>query len=108
MATDLNHSQGETKREVITYTADETESLSEAVIVALRKAVTRTRKPADAPEQLDVGVVDPLFETVDPDALDSLFSQSAGGTRPSGTVSFIHSGFEVTARASGEILVTQA
>ncbi len=108
MATDLNQSQRETKREVITYTADDTESLSEAVIVALRKAVMRTRAPADAPEQLDVGVVDPLFETVDPDALDALFSQSVGGTRSMGSVSFTHSGFEVTARASGEILVTQA
>ncbi|MFD1588566.1 HalOD1 output domain-containing protein [Halorientalis brevis] len=106
MATDLTQQQGETNREITTHTATDGESLSEAVIVALRKAASRTT--ATTTDQLDVGAIDPLFETIDPDALDALFGQPGDGTQQSGTVSFTHSGFEVTASGSGEVLVTRA
>lgn len=42
----------------------------------------------------------PLAETVDPDALDSVFSRS---TDAAGTVSFRYAGYDVTAHAEGRL-----
>lgn len=51
--------------------------------------------------------VDPLHEVVDPDALDAIFepTNDTGVTRTDGTVSFVFEGYDVTVRASGEIIV---
>lgn len=106
MATDLNHSQGETSGSVVTYTADERESLSDAVIAAMRLAAAAVRESDADDRSLEVGVIDPLFESIDPDALDALYSTTPDGSRTRGTVTFTHSGFEVIASASGEITVS--
>jgi hypothetical protein len=50
-----------------------------------------------------VGVadLDPLFEVVEPDALDALFNSSDG------YVTFPYCGYEVTVDASGAVTVTE-
>lgn len=48
-----------------------------------------------------------LYDSVDPDALDRLFSKKADGTpRPPGHVAFSVEGHQVTVYSSGEIVIT--
>ncbi|OVE82893.1 HalOD1 output domain-containing protein [Natronolimnobius baerhuensis] len=47
----------------------------------------------------------PLYETIDPDALDALF-QTAASEEPIGTVEFVHDGYTVTVESTGGITVT--
>lgn len=68
------------------YDASVDGSLDSAVVVAIAEATS------SAPNE-----VEPLYETVDPDALANLFSPTIQGeTRRTGTVSFLHDGCRVT------------
>lgn len=49
---------------------------------------------------------DPLYESVDPDALNALFDPGAGGTTPDLRVSFQYQDFLVAVSASGTISIT--
>lgn len=74
---------------------DECESIALTVISAV-SAVTNT-PPLE---------MEPLFDAVDPDALNSLLRRNSDAATRSGvTVSFRFEGHEVTADASGEVLV---
>lgn len=67
------------------YDASEDRSLGTAVVVAIAEA---TGTPARD--------IEPLYETVDPDALAALFGpRTADGSRRRGTVSFVHDGCRV-------------
>jgi len=89
---------GDSDEESFTYTVADDERLSEAVIAALREAAGVDRH--------NVGVLTPLFETIDPDALNALFSSTECGTPPPGTVPFTHDASEVTVSAAGEVVVS--
>lgn len=80
----------------------------------------RTRHETDGPGSLSVTVVtavsealdaepmevDPLYRSIDPDALDALFESTIGEDGSSARVSFTHDGCSVTVRGDGEVLVT--
>ncbi len=52
------------------------------------------------------GTVEPLYDVVDPDALDDLFRPKADGTpRVRGAVTFTLDGCEVTVEGTGDVLV---
>ncbi|WP_408960773.1 HalOD1 output domain-containing protein [Natrinema sp. 74] len=71
------------------------EPASYAVVQSLA-AVTDTE-----PESMQ-----PLYKTLEPNALDALFQPGSNDTpRPQGTVSFAHEGHDVTVHASGEIII---
>ncbi|MFC5972906.1 HalOD1 output domain-containing protein [Halomarina salina] len=70
-------------------------SLSVTVVSAVSEAL-------DA----DVTAVDPLYESVDPDALDSLFASATAGNRSTTRICFAHDGCSVTIYGDGEVLVT--
>lgn len=53
---------------------------------------------AVAPETLP-----PLYEAVDPDSLDQLFSDTSSGTRTAGHVTFTYAGYHVSVAADGQI-----
>lgn len=55
---------------------------------------------ADASE-LDATELDPLVETLDPDALDTLYASG----NPELTVSFAYHGWDVTLRGDGRLLI---
>lgn len=68
-------------------------SLSVTVVDALGEAL-------DA----DATTVDPLYHSIDPDALDSLF---VGRTDPAAAeLTFVHEGCSVTVRGDGEVRAT--
>lgn len=51
--------------------------------------------------------LDPLYETIDPDALDSLFSTTDGSTRTHhGKVRFTTNGYEVEVTSTGRVHLT--
>lgn len=71
----------------------ENESLSSKVVteVATAKGVS----PIDAP---------PLYDTIDPEALDTLFD----GVSRTGHVSFSYNGCDVSVKSTGEVQVSNA
>ncbi|WP_266081168.1 HalOD1 output domain-containing protein [Haladaptatus caseinilyticus] len=51
-----------------------------------------------------VNAIEPLYKTIDPDALDALFApQIDGSSRASGNVSFKYAGYWVTVSSEGAV-----
>lgn len=73
------------------------ESLSHAVVEAV----------ADA-EGTDPLELEPLYETVDPDALDALFSGIDGEPIGEGEVSFTYHGYEVSVDSEGSVSLAES
>ncbi|WP_135534598.1 HalOD1 output domain-containing protein [Halostella pelagica] len=74
----------------------ETESATEAVVIATAEATD-----ADPLE------LDPLFDAVDPDALNRLFESSDDGSdRPSGRIEFTYAGCDVSVYADRRVVVS--
>ena len=106
MSMDSAYPNGTKRQTSVNYTAAEDENPSEAVIAALREATGRSTSPDAGGE--DGNMLEPLFDTIDPDALDALFSSRNGTSTRSGTVTFTHVGFEVTVSAAGDVTVVDA
>jgi hypothetical protein len=55
-------------------------------------------------EQLSLDELEPLYDYIDPEALDTLFeSLNDGSSRAGGRVSFAFSGYQVTVTNDGEV-----
>lgn len=81
---------------MVESSADRTGSISNEVVLAVARATNS-----------DPTELDPLYEVVDPDALDQLFQPQFNGTeRRGGRVMFSIDGCEVTVHANGDIDVT--
>jgi hypothetical protein len=64
------------------------------------------RKVADAEGEVPGDLDPPLFQVVDPDALDALFAPTAGDSeRTTGMVRFEYLGYKVTVLADGSVTV---
>lgn len=81
----------------VTATRDRSESVSRSVIAAVAEA-TGT----------DPTAMQPLYEVVDPDALDAIFDPVAGETAPVGCVSFRFNGCDVYVYADGRTVVSSS
>lgn len=90
--------------EEYTYRADDDQTLSEAVIQAVTAAVGVEMIPTNA--NRSELALDPLYNTIDPDALDSLFQATEDGEPMPGAVEFLYCGYEVTVQSSGLVKVT--
>ncbi|ELY42022.1 HalOD1 output domain-containing protein [Natronorubrum sulfidifaciens] len=106
MATKHEHAATTGKRGEVTYTAGDDEPLSGAVIAALRTAVGREQPADQDADAVGIDSLTPLFETIDPDALNALFSSTYSGTSRTGTITFTHDGYEVTATSDGHVTVS--
>lgn len=76
-----------------TYHADDDETLSEAIINALSAVRNNTARNAQ-----------PLYESIDPEAVDNLFSGRSTRWR----IAFDHAGYRITADSTGEIRLEDA
>ena len=85
----MNQSSAETVRSA------EDGSISEAVILAVSEAT-----------ETDPIELEPLYDYVDPDALDRLFRTRGGLASRQGTVVFTMDGCEVTVHADGTVVAT--
>jgi hypothetical protein len=108
MATNYNQAREGDTADEITYTAGDDETVTEAVIAALRTASDDTTSPVHGTDGDRGDPMAPLFETVDTDALDSVFSSTPDYDRATGSVEFTHAGYEVTATATGTVTVSPA
>lgn len=87
---------GETTGTVIRRASvEDTDSVSTAVLQTLDSLPNFQARASD----------EPLFDAIDPDALDRLFSTTADGDRTRGYVCFSVDGYEVRVNATGEIVV---
>ncbi|WP_435074505.1 HalOD1 output domain-containing protein [Halorubrum sp. HHNYT27] len=74
------------------------DSPSESVIQGISEA-----------EGVDEESIDPLFNTIDPDALDQIFRNlSNGPNRTGGKVEFTHEGYDVTVWADGGVSIEKS
>lgn len=85
--------------ETDTYHAGFDPATEESVSIRVVEVVAAV---ADAePHELE-----PLFDSVDPDALDRIFEPRAGTSLPDGEVSFAFDDYAVTVYSQGEIVVS--
>lgn len=84
------------------YRCGANESFASAVVRAVGAVSGRDPVAPDA----DGGRLEPLYETIDPDALDALFHDADDGGDPVGTVRFDYCGHEVTVDSTGLVSVT--
>jgi hypothetical protein len=96
----------EAGQEIVSYTAAEDELPSEAVIEALRAATGRTASPGQVGDEAGE-LLDPIFRSVDLEALDALFRSVYGEAEATKTVTFTYSEYEVTVTAAGEVVVAR-
>ncbi|SIR63192.1 hypothetical protein SAMN05421858_3016 [Haladaptatus litoreus] len=55
---------------------------------------------------VDPADLEPLYETIDPDALDALFAHRTDGTaRTTGQITFVHAGYEITVTSDRTVTV---
>ena len=82
----------------LTFAVEQPAPLSQLVIEAV--AETRDVDPLD---------LEPLYNAVDPDALDALFGSKAQPAcePPTGEVSFSYEGYDVRVTAAGRVELTQ-
>ncbi|MFC4447650.1 HalOD1 output domain-containing protein [Halorussus aquaticus] len=101
MTSTSNASDGWQTEDTYYYRASGGEPLSEAVVAAVAAFSDRSSVGSDADEALE-----PLYGTIDPDALDVIFRDTTDEPR-SGTVEFAYSGHDVTVRSDGLVTVTE-
>lgn len=81
-----------------TYRIDDDQTATEAVLEAVS-------------DQADTDVLDlavPLYDAVDPDALESFYAAAAdSGQMNSMSVSFTYYGYDVTVTGAGEVTITK-
>lgn len=72
-----------------------------------RLSDTVIRAVADA-EGVEPSALDtPLYEVIDPDALDRLFRSPADGSHSTGCITFEYYGYGVNVRADGQLTLTE-
>lgn len=89
------------------YNTSVGQSPSEAVIQAVASASGRNPTPLADTAGDEEGALDPLYETINPDAFDRLFDSATETNRPSATVEFRYCGYNVTVDSSGQVTVTK-
>lgn len=78
----------------VVYRSSPGETNAEAVVAALSSA-----------SGIDGTELDPIYESVDPDALDELFGPRDRGAPPDGHVVFDHGSYRVRVESDGTVLV---
>lgn len=91
-----------------TYDLDAGEPLSHGIVTAVA-AATGAARVATAADGGEASVLEPLYETIDPDALDAMFAPTgAGASRREGWITFTYHDHRVTARSDGRITVRRS
>lgn len=98
--------EAEARNAEFTYRPSDSEALSTAVVTAVREA--SDGDPFEDSTSLSEAEVRPLYEVIDPDALDSLFRPTPRTDRAEGQVTFRYAGYEVTVSSSEEVSVRPA
>ena len=79
------------------FQADPNQPLSEAVVFAIATAA-ELEDPIDVASEFG-----PLYDAIDPSALDALFESTASTDRSAGSVSFAYADWTVTVDTTGRV-----
>lgn len=91
---------------VVTYDVASHETLSEAVVRAVSNVTGAAPIPDVAPDTETDQVLEPLHAVIDPDALDSVFTNAPSRTtQPTARVTFCYHGHAVTVSGMDRISV---
>ena len=101
MSVECNRKHDVQAEETVEYQADADEQLSRAVLEAVSQASGRAVVSLG---EEDVETLPPLFDAVDPEALDSLF-RPEDDELTAGCVSFTYFDYEVVVESTGTISV---
>ena len=101
----MSGTAGEPAEKEHVYRIGPTEPASEAVVAAVSAATERGVESVPAGDAAVSSRLEPLYRTVDPDALDALFRPTAEGVRRDVRVAFRYAGCAVTVRADGVVRV---
>lgn len=82
----------------IPTTTENTQSNSRVTVAIIEAVATEA--------DVDPAAMPPLFERIDPDALDALFAPTMTGSARSGTIEFPYCGYEVSVRYDDDVSVT--
>ncbi|MFC4245607.1 HalOD1 output domain-containing protein [Natribaculum luteum] len=96
--------ENENGTETVHYRLEPGESLSEAVVEAVAAASGRSIFATDE----DAEPLPPLYDVIDPDALNSLFKPGRESEQIDGCVSFTYCNHRVVVESSGSVLVSPA
>ncbi|WP_226041664.1 HalOD1 output domain-containing protein [Natrinema sp. DC36] len=99
METETPTDESQPKGERGTYQAGQDQSLSGAVVEAIA-----ANSELDALEIADE--FGPLYDVIDPSALDSLFRSTGTADRPVGCVTFEYAGYRVTVDQTGWVVLS--
>lgn len=88
-----------------TYEISEGESVALAVVNAVSAVSSASPVPQYVSED-DATALDPLYNAIDPEALDSLFSP--GNAPAGGRLEFEYHGYEITVHSGGRLSLTEA
>lgn len=77
---------------------------------SITKPISRTvvERVAAAEDVDPVDIPVPLFDVIDPDALDSLFTSTTPRSNDGGQISFTYFGYHVTVSSDGDVSVADA
>ncbi|WP_049970101.1 HalOD1 output domain-containing protein [Haladaptatus cibarius] len=90
--------------EQFSYQRQPNETPTEAVLSAVSAVSNRKIIPSAASDD-DLSALEPLYEAIDPDALDALIGSIEDSSGSDGSVTFDYSDHEVTVKSTGEIQV---
>lgn len=90
--------------EQFSYRRQPNEPPSEAVLTAV-SAVSNRKIIPNTSDDDGSDALEPLYDTIDPDALDALFDQIGNESNSEGSITFTYIGHEITVKNTGEILV---
>jgi hypothetical protein len=93
------------KGKELTYELAPSEHPSEAIVKTVAEATDCNVIESTGGDKSNV--LDPLYKTVDPEALDSLFQSTARGDERLGQVSFRYNGCEIEVHSSDFVKVKQ-
>jgi len=97
---------GDRQDPVVTYRCARDERLSRGVVKAVAEATDISPAPGAAAD-CDA-TLEPLYNAVDPEALDAIFRPAGSDAAPvSGRITFSYAGCEVTAESDGRISARQ-
>ncbi|TYL40282.1 hypothetical protein CV102_01495 [Natronococcus pandeyae] len=89
-------SPSQNAQDSFTYQSDPDQPLSEAIVSAISSA--------EGIDQLELAdEYEPLYDAIDPTALDSLFHSSGSTGRSVGTVTFEYAGYQITVDQTGQV-----
>ena len=101
MTTDTEGTVGGSPRRTFQNRDDET--VSETVVRAVSTASGRS--PLATTDSRGNEPLEPLYDAIDPDALDALFETTAGGRPGTAVVEFVYADHDVTVARSGTVSI---